>query len=97
MLMKVRKRSCSLICILNTNPWGCIIVTTAVPYQVKIQWKDFHHPNVLPLLGIVKNFQDGVALVTPWMSNDAVDYYLRRYPRADRVKLVCVNNNLNLS
>ena len=53
------------------------------------RWKDFDHPNVLPLLGIVKNFQDGIALVSPWMSNGAIDYYLRDNPTVDRLKLVC--------
>ncbi|KLO16659.1 kinase-like protein [Schizopora paradoxa] len=52
-------------------------------------WSTFRHKNVLPLLGIIRNFgKYHIALVTPWMVNGTVIEYLRKNPGADRLKII---------
>ncbi|CAE6413598.1 unnamed protein product [Rhizoctonia solani] len=60
--------------------------------QIKNTTKELHtwarcqHPNILPLLGIVE-FQDQIAMVSPWMDNGDLRTYLLGNPKADRCQL----------
>ncbi|KAG8777306.1 hypothetical protein FRC12_000440 [Ceratobasidium sp. 428] len=51
-------------------------------------WSRFEHENVLELLGLVQ-FQDRVAMVSPWMDNGTLLQYISRNPTEDRYQL-CV-------
>jgi len=54
-----------------------------------IPWSAFHHKNVLPLLGIIRNFgKYNIGLVTPWMTNGTVMEYVSENPGADRLKII---------
>ncbi|KAL5638853.1 hypothetical protein ACGC1H_003268 [Rhizoctonia solani] len=49
-------------------------------------WAKCHHPNVVPLLGMVE-FRDQIAMVSPWMNNGDLRNYLRKHPEVDRCQL----------
>ncbi|KAH7325454.1 kinase-like domain-containing protein [Rhizoctonia solani] len=46
-------------------------------------WSKCKHPNVLELFGVAR-YNDRVAMVSPWMENENLTWYLTRYPDADR-------------
>lgn len=57
--------------------------------QKHIRWASFDHPSVLPLLGVIKDFNDkGTALVAPYLANGTAMSFIRNNPGADRLKLV---------
>ncbi|KAH7333944.1 kinase-like domain-containing protein [Rhizoctonia solani] len=49
-------------------------------------WAKCQHPNVLPLLGMAE-FQDQIAMVSPWMKNGDLRSYLRQHPEVERCQL----------
>ncbi|CAE6344895.1 unnamed protein product [Rhizoctonia solani] len=49
-------------------------------------WAKCHHPNVVPLLGMIE-FRDQIAMVSPWMKNGDLRNYLRKHPEVDRCQL----------
>ncbi|EJD36959.1 kinase-like protein, partial [Auricularia subglabra TFB-10046 SS5] len=52
-------------------------------------WRAVQHPYILPLLGFNdSNGNDPLLLITPWMTNGNLTEHLRRYPGADRPRLV---------
>ncbi|KAK7462966.1 hypothetical protein VKT23_007547 [Stygiomarasmius scandens] len=53
-------------------------------------WRQLHHPNVLPFLGVnVDLFRPGFCLVSPWMSNGNIISFLKSHPEHDRIR--CIN------
>ncbi|KAG8924153.1 hypothetical protein FRC00_005415 [Tulasnella sp. 408] len=54
-------------------------------------WGSMKHPNILPLLGlcaIPEAVERRVYLISPWMKNGNVRFYLSSNPGADRVQLI---------
>ncbi|KAG8702334.1 hypothetical protein FRC08_003548 [Ceratobasidium sp. 394] len=49
-------------------------------------WSRFQHENVLQLFGLAQ-FREQVAMVSPWMDNEALPAYITRNPSADRYRL----------
>ncbi|KAG8708317.1 hypothetical protein FRC11_006569, partial [Ceratobasidium sp. 423] len=51
-----------------------------------LTWLQLDHPNILPLLGLAI-FNDGLSMVSPWMSNGNLSEYLRKNKNstADRI------------
>ncbi|KAG8784725.1 hypothetical protein FRC12_018337 [Ceratobasidium sp. 428] len=52
-------------------------------------WSRLDHENILSLLGLAQ-FRDQMAMVSPWMDNGTLLYYISRYPAADRYQL-CID------
>ena len=46
-------------------------------------WSSLRHPNILPLLGFVMDYEVYPALVTEWMENGTAMDYLRKHPDLD--------------
>ncbi|KAF8169206.1 kinase-like domain-containing protein, partial [Mycena galopus ATCC 62051] len=52
-------------------------------------WKDLHHPNILPFLGIDRDsFPSSLCMVSPWMDHGVVMNYLKTYGHANVDKLL---------
>ncbi|CAE6367489.1 unnamed protein product [Rhizoctonia solani] len=54
-------------------------------------WSKCRHRNILKLLGVA-NYNNQIAMVSPWMTNGDLPRYLSKYPEADRyilVKVMC--------
>ncbi|KDN41107.1 hypothetical protein RSAG8_07661, partial [Rhizoctonia solani AG-8 WAC10335] len=49
-------------------------------------WSKCKHPNILELFGVAR-YDNRVAMVSPWMVNGNLPWYLTRYPDADRLHL----------
>ncbi|TDL28706.1 kinase-like protein [Rickenella mellea] len=57
--------------------------------KTAIPWASFHHPNILPLFGISRNFLGrGDAIVSPWMRHGTARQYVLRNTGVDRLKIV---------
>ncbi|KIO32363.1 hypothetical protein M407DRAFT_214321, partial [Tulasnella calospora MUT 4182] len=54
--------------------------------QEAITWAGIHHPNIVPLIGII--FSSIHALILPWYNYGNLDIYLTHYPAANRTKLI---------
>lgn len=52
-----------------------------------LHWRRLHHPNILPLLGM-SDMATCPCMISTWMKNGDVSYYLRRNTSADRYALV---------
>jgi serine/threonine protein kinase len=74
-------------------------MSTYVPTGCAIQelrrelgtWRRLHHVNILPLLGIARNFGPYISMVSPWLENGSLTVYLRKYKDitlSDRLRLV---------
>lgn len=50
-------------------------------------WKALHHPNVLPLLGVIMT-QDLFAMVSEWMPNGNINQFVIAHWDANRFELV---------
>ena len=57
-------------------------------------WKSLHHPNVLPLLGVMMT-EGRFAMVSEWMINGNISQFVRARPDANRFELV--SSRLKLS
>jgi hypothetical protein len=53
-----------------------------------VRWNSLHHPNVLPLLGMVMD-ETHFAIVSEWMVHGPINEFVRWNIDADRLKLVC--------
>lgn len=52
-------------------------------------WRRLRHPNVLPFMGVNVNiFKPRIALISPWMNNGHMLYYLKKFPDANRLMMV---------
>ncbi|KAG9086401.1 hypothetical protein FS749_003664 [Ceratobasidium sp. UAMH 11750] len=49
-------------------------------------WSKLRHPNVLRLLGLVM-YRDRISMVSPWVDNGPVRYYLARTPGVNRPQM----------
>ncbi|KAG8918450.1 hypothetical protein FRC01_001846 [Tulasnella sp. 417] len=54
--------------------------------QEAITWAGVHHPNTVPLLGVI--FSPVHALVLPWYRHGNLRTYLASYPAANKLKLI---------
>ena len=43
-----------------------------------VKMKDFHHPHVMPLIGVCLDAGPGVAMVMPYMANGSVWDYVKK-------------------
>ncbi|CAE6519783.1 unnamed protein product [Rhizoctonia solani] len=49
-------------------------------------WSKCRHPNILELIGVAK-FDNQIAMVSPWMGNGNLSWYLSQHPETDRYRL----------
>ena len=56
-------------------------------------WKALHHPNVLPLLGVIMT-ETEFSMVSEWMSNGNINQFVAAHPDAKRFELVCSPSEL---
>ena len=52
-----------------------------------VTWKALHHPNVLPLLGVIMT-EDRLAMVSEWMINGNINQFVMAQRDANRFDLV---------
>lgn len=57
-------------------------------------WAQADHKYVLKLLGVAQ-FQDQLAMVSPWVEHNRLSIYLKKYPETDRCVLVSSTTNGN--
>lgn len=60
--------------------------------SITLTLKGLDHPNVLPFLGLRRDPDRGLAMVSPWMEHGNVVQYLKRYPNVDRLQLVSIRH-----
>ncbi|PBK74598.1 kinase-like protein [Armillaria solidipes] len=54
--------------------------------QEALVWRQLHHPNVLPFLGVSEDlFAPSYCLISPWMVNGNIISYLETHPDHDRL------------
>jgi len=53
-----------------------------------VAWKALHHPNVLPLLGVIMS-EDRFGMVSEWMTNGDINHFVTKHQDANRFELVC--------
>ena len=53
-----------------------------------MEWKTLRHPNVLPLLGVTIS-ENRFVMVSEWVVKGNINQFVRAYPNADRLGLVC--------
>ena len=58
-----------------------------------VLWKQFRHPNLLPLLGATK-YSDTLTMVSEWMENGTIMDFIVAHPGTNRLKLASVPENL---
>ncbi len=57
--------------------------------QEALVWRQLHHPNVLPFLGVSEDlFAPSYCLISPWMVNGNIISYLETHPGHDRLTSV---------
>ena len=56
-------------------------------YKEAVLWKNLNHVNILPLLGVTI---EPLQLVSKWVSGGHMREYIKKYPDADRRRLVRV-------
>ncbi|CAE6449214.1 unnamed protein product [Rhizoctonia solani] len=49
-------------------------------------WSKCKHPNILELIGVTQH-RNQIAMVSPWMENGTLGWFLSKYPEADRYTL----------
>ena len=52
-----------------------------------IMWKNLHHPNVLPLLGVTMSYGH-FAIVSEWMTNGNINEFVKAHEDVNRFKPV---------
>ena len=55
---------------------GCVVQRLLREIDI---WKQLHHPNVLPLLGVLSGFMDDLGMVSPWCAHGDINTYLNVY------------------
>ena len=59
-------------------------------HKEAIMWKSLHHPNVVPLVGVSKDwFGYKFAMVSEWMANGRINNFVEAHEDVNRFKLVC--------
>ena len=58
-----------------------------------VLWKQFKHPNLLPLLGATKALYT-LIMVSEWMEHGTIMEFVTLFPETNRLKLVSVRPNL---
>ena len=53
-----------------------------------VGWKTLRHPNVLPLVGVTMT-KNKFVMVSEWMENGNINMFVKKYPDANRLRLVC--------
>ncbi|KAB5593186.1 hypothetical protein CTheo_3349 [Ceratobasidium theobromae] len=66
----------------------CLRVLTQRAAHELYVWSKCKHPNVLELIGVAK-YRDQIAMVSPWMDNGHLSWFLSQQPQADRYT-ICV-------
>ena len=61
-------------------------------YEV-VLWKQFRHPNLLPLLGATKSSHT-LMMISEWMENRTIMDFIVAHPGTNRLKLVSIPENL---
>jgi len=59
-------------------------------------WNTLHHPNVLPLLGVMMT-DNHFAMVSEWMANGNITEFVEAHPDGDRLELVGCSFHVILS
>jgi len=58
-------------------------------YKEAIVWKSLNHPNVVPLVGVSKDwFGCKFVMVSEWMANRRINQFVEAHEDVDRFKLV---------
>ena len=58
-------------------------------HKEAIMWKSLHHPNVVPLVGVSKDwFGYKFAMVSEWMANGRINNFVEAHEDVNRFKLV---------
>lgn len=52
-------------------------------------WVQLRHPNVAQFIGCCRPSDDRTYMISSWAENGDARKYIRRYPKANRIKLVC--------
>ena len=63
-------------------------------FKEAVVWKRLRHPNVVPFLGVTN---EPLQLVSEWMPNGTLAYYVKKNPNADRIALVSLFPQLELT
>ena len=58
-----------------------------------VLWKQFEHPNLLPLIGATKTSHT-LIMVSEWMEHGTIMDFVTAFPETNRLKLVSVLPNL---
>ena len=58
-------------------------------------WRTLHHPNVLPLLGVIMT-GNRFAMVSEWMPKGNINEFTRADANVDRMKLVCYSSKITV-
>ena len=56
-------------------------------YHEVVLWKQFGHPNLLPLLGTTKTVHT-LMMVSEWMEGGTIMDFVTAFPETNRLKLV---------
>ena len=56
--------------------------------------KDFHHPHVMPLIGVCLDAGPGVAMVMPYMTNGSVLDYVKKERANISLNVGCDENQV---
>lgn len=56
-------------------------------YKEVVLWKRLKHRNILPVLGVSRDFAE-FCLVSPWMKNGCITNYIRDNPHVNPLELV---------
>jgi len=56
-------------------------------------WKSFHHPNILPLLGVTMS-ETRLVMASEWMTNGDINEFTKVHADADRLGLVSAPFNV---
>ncbi len=63
-------------------------------FKEVVTWLRLRHPNVLPFIGINRSlFRPRIALLSPWMVNGTVLFYLKTHPSASRIDIASALNS----
>jgi len=71
------------------RPIICYVLTRVGQnfYREAVLWKQFRHPNLLPLVGATKS-SDTPMMVSEWMENGTIMNFVTACPQTNRLKLV---------
>ncbi|CCM03212.1 uncharacterized protein FIBRA_05336 [Fibroporia radiculosa] len=57
-------------------------------YREAILWKQLHHTNIVPFLGVSATDTMELMFVSPWMDNGDIVSYLEKHPEVERVSKI---------